>query len=643
MSSPTRRPPGRWRHLIAAICAAGLIPTGAQAVDNPDVTGPIAVGSAPGTPAHDYPFFATDLFPPESGYIEQEFFISGKANRYTIPSPALTNATIASTGYPYKARLIVRRPADAAKFNGKVIVEWLNVTAGFENDIEWYTASQYFIRKGYAYVGVGAQRVGVHQAGTGLRAWSPTRYGTLDLTAGGTVTDDSLRWDVFSQAAKAVLEPVGVDPLGWMPGPRTLIAAGHSQSSQMLATYFNTVHPLDPIFPGAVLAGPFGSAIRTDIDTKIIKVISEWDMLQGEGRVRQPDSSVYRAWEVAGASHLSYHKFVTNAAVRVRDVGVTGTLPGTANCIDPARSRVKLHLVHHAAYDWMGRWIAREGTPPSMPAPITVTDFTTSPPTVDRDSFGIARGGIRLPDVTVPTATNTGWNTGGKAPTTDGTCRQAGTSVAFTDAQLRTLYTSHADYVSKVAAAVPALVSAGFILADDADVPVVAAEQSDVIPTARASDGGIRVVEFFSPGPGRYVWTADVAERTNLDFEGGGGGGWFRTGETFFAYPSTGTPPKGAVDVCRLQGVPNVGPSSHFFSANAAECSALVDGGQWMSEGTAFRVPSECLSQDTVHRLWRAGATTPQSRHRFVTNADTAAWAEDAGFTYEGAVFCRLP
>jgi hypothetical protein len=48
-------------------------------------------------------------------------------------------------------------------------------------------------RDWYAWVGVSAQQTGVHQPGTGLKAWSPMRYGTLDLTAGGSVMDDSLQ------------------------------------------------------------------------------------------------------------------------------------------------------------------------------------------------------------------------------------------------------------------------------------------------------------------------------------------------------------------------------------------------------------------------------------------------------------------
>ena len=80
-----------------------------------------------------------------------------------------------------------------------VLVEWVNVTSGYNLDVHWQASREYLTRHGYAYVGVSAQRVGVQQAPYGLTVWSPTRYGTLDVTAGGTITDDSLSYDIFSQ------------------------------------------------------------------------------------------------------------------------------------------------------------------------------------------------------------------------------------------------------------------------------------------------------------------------------------------------------------------------------------------------------------------------------------------------------------
>ena len=160
------------------------------------------------------------------GYIEEEYFLEGTANRYR--TPPLTTGVIISSGHPYRTRMIVRRPRAAAKFNGTVLVEWLDVTSGFDLDAMWMASHKHLLREGYAYVGVSAQRMGVHDAKTGLRAWSPARYSTLDVTAGGAILDDSLSYDIFSQAAQAIRHPVGVNPLGGLPVQR-IFAMGARQ------------------------------------------------------------------------------------------------------------------------------------------------------------------------------------------------------------------------------------------------------------------------------------------------------------------------------------------------------------------------------------------------------------------------------
>ena len=43
---------------------------------------------------------------------------------------------------PYRTRLLVRRPADPARFSGTVVVSWLNVGAGFDLDPEWIAAGR---------------------------------------------------------------------------------------------------------------------------------------------------------------------------------------------------------------------------------------------------------------------------------------------------------------------------------------------------------------------------------------------------------------------------------------------------------------------------------------------------------------------
>src|SRR4051794_12862851 len=116
----------------AATCAAVVHAQPASAaVPDPTVAGPVPATVAPGDASHDYPYFATQFDLAGQGYTEQEFFLSGTANRYSVANGQLTTATLVDGGHPYKTRMVVRRPTNPERFNGTVIVEWYNVTVGF--------------------------------------------------------------------------------------------------------------------------------------------------------------------------------------------------------------------------------------------------------------------------------------------------------------------------------------------------------------------------------------------------------------------------------------------------------------------------------------------------------------------------------
>ena len=73
---------------------------------------------------------------------------------------------------PYTSRMLVRLPQDPTKFNGTVIVEWLNVTGQSDLETVWPVEAQYLMQHGYGYIGVSAQLVGADF----LPGWDPTRY-----------------------------------------------------------------------------------------------------------------------------------------------------------------------------------------------------------------------------------------------------------------------------------------------------------------------------------------------------------------------------------------------------------------------------------------------------------------------------------
>jgi Alpha/beta hydrolase domain len=456
--------------LLAALTAfAGLVaPAGAAAhgerprpstatgasVPAPTVTGPVASTSPVGDPAHDYPFLATDVDLAAAGYVEEEFHISGQATRYS--AAGTSTGTVISTGHPYRTRIVVRRPRSARAFNGVVLAEWYNVSNQWDQEVDWFQTHEHLLREGYAWVGISAQPVGVHSA-TGLRAWSPSRYGALDVTAGGTITDNSLSYDIFSQAVKAIRNPAGRDPLGSLPKPQYVIATGHSQSARLLISYVNSILPLSNILDAVVLHG-IGGALRTDLERPVFRLNSEGDVaspLLG-GAVRQPDSSHLRTWEVAGASHGDWKLITDYGPLRKRDIGTyPGGYPGEPQTCDlPPLSRVPQHMVQNAIYDHTVKWVAYGISPPT--APLIATP-STAPPIVARDSLGLALGGIRLAQHEVPLRINTGVNTG------PGFCFLDGSSVPLIDAQLAALYPTVRSYVDEVVKVTLANVEAGYI------------------------------------------------------------------------------------------------------------------------------------------------------------------------------------
>ena len=103
------------------------------------------------------------------------------------------------------------------------------------------------------------------------------------------------------------------------------------------------------------------------------------------------------------------------------------------------------------------------------------------------------------------------------------------------------------------------------------------------------------VVEFHDTVHDRYFMSADAAEQAAVD-AGGAGPGWVRTGHAF-RVPTTGLPCGFEAPVYRFTGVPDVGPASHFFTAQQDECAVVRDRADWhwQFEGVAFwalRVPA---------------------------------------------------
>jgi hypothetical protein len=161
----------------------------------------------------------------------------------------------------------------------------------------------------------------------------------------------------------------------------------------------------------------------------------------------------------------------------------------------------------------------------------------------------------------------------------------------------------------------------------------------------------VQVDEFYHAGLRHYFITADATEKEALDT--GVHSGWVRTGESFKAY-AKGSRPDGSIDpVCRYYsppfneteyGVFPLGVDSHFFSADADECTSVLRGccgWSWELENdNAFQInlPDKAtgacpVGTIPVYRLWNQRT---DSNHRYTTRTAIKAEMLAAGYLAEG-------
>jgi hypothetical protein len=509
--------------MLAPAASARPSAPAAPAGDPPPTITPVPAGSG----SHGYPYDAapaTATFPgaptinlASYGYAEREFFMSGTTNIYRqsgIWGPdGRWNVAVAQSSIPYTTRLLVRYPTNPLKFNGTVVIEWLNDTTGGDQDPVWSEIYNQVLSQGYAYVGVTAQTAGMNE----LKAWDPERYGALGDS------NDGQSYDIFTQAAEAVRAD-SATLLGGL-NPVRLIGAGDSQSAFRLDTYINAIQPVSHAFNGflavgrSVFAAPIGSGlvafspapayVRTDNTTPFIQINTEGDIEElGAALVRQPDNDDLRTWELAGASHIDLHEGLYEGATIEREepqVTAPTCVFGVPFNGATLPDNMGLYELEDAALNDMDIWLVYGVAPPHGNQIATTPLFDI----VERDRYGNALGGIRLPDIQVPTETYTAINfyqpseqslspgqllstlesifttleTGEITNATvrdEGLCLLEGYYTPFSNATLAALYPTHADYVSAFTAAAASDLAEGFLTQADYDQAVAAAEASPV-------------------------------------------------------------------------------------------------------------------------------------------------------------------
>jgi hypothetical protein len=448
-------------HLLSAVvCSLFLVPSAhpmANAGHAPDV--PELVSPPEGLRGYALWDSYYDLEP--FGYTDEEFFVSGIADS-------------GSGTAPYTTRIIVTRPVDPTLFNGVVLLDWVNVTAQFENAVDTMLAREMLMREGFAYVHVSAQAAGLCCLPVLTpQMWDPVRYANLDHPG------DAYSFDIFTQVARAFRDPgPGLDPMGELGigAVQHVLAAGQSQSGIRLHDYLTDWLPSHPDAVGSIDAvlvhGDVGKPKFTGhgLPVPVIHLLGDFEAVDDGVGPGDMDPNV-RLWEVAGTAHadlfigyqseFGHGPRVLAGAPRVGEsrfreiidaAGQYGEVidPLLAVCIAAGAAMPMRYATSTAIYE-LANWLGG-GEPPSHGPRYEFVGGSLA-----TDEHGNALGGIRLPPIDVPVA---------RYEST--ACQLGGITVPFLDHELHSLYPTHAEYYAMMASRSDEAVGAGWLLPEDA-------------------------------------------------------------------------------------------------------------------------------------------------------------------------------
>ena len=371
------------------------VPAAAEAaVPIPTVTGPLPSSEA----SHPFGAAAYQLVPEDlskSGYVEEEYLVSGLANVYDWP--AAGPAVVRTPNAPYTTRILVRRPQSPARSSGNAIVEMLNPSNLMDLNIGWSIMREHMMRKGDTWIGITIRPNAVDA----LKRFDPERYAPLSfadplppaqrpctITGVEANQERGLAWDMNSQVGAWIRSNASTNPL--RGAISKVYGFGYSQTGGYLNTYANAIHKLAtldsgaPVYDGYFItvagggfvgltainqcttAPPVGDPRREtgNLGVPIIRAMSLSDFVSGIA-ARRPDSDTpqdpYRHYEIAGMGHASPFELYYSA--RPADMVKAGRTPPPMNCNEGPRSRFPTNVAFDAILQNLDRWVAHGHRP----------------------------------------------------------------------------------------------------------------------------------------------------------------------------------------------------------------------------------------------------------------------------------------
>ena len=479
--------------LAATFSVAALSAGMAVSAQPPAATQPAAGGVAiegpvtRGTKGYPYSASIVDLAP--YGYTEAEYFVSGSAHAFKPVTSTLSDdgrwQVTPGDDQPYKTRILVRRPP-AAKFNGTVVVEYMQEYFGTERDTNYRWNAETLLRSGFGWVGISMHHEGIDDpnqptsityAGrtfpmiTTLARWDAQRYGTL------SVPSTDMSYDILTQVARALKTQTfagGADPFAGLRVKR-IMGAGNTIAGERLAIYINAVQSSARVFDGFFLQDLHRGArlklsgvatpppvVRTDVAVPVI-VLNTTSASAERGP--RPEGPMLRFWAPAGSSHTTGPYVARVDAANQRDFGMA-----MASCAVNDANTLPVQYVSGAAFIALDRWIRNGKAAPSFPQ-LAAFNGPKEPVVAPADYFdgnGNVKGGLRTPWVDVPVA-RYDWR---------GECLGgSGRTFPFSAEHLKALYGTPAVYHARFARSARAAQKRGVLLPVDAEAAIATVDK----------------------------------------------------------------------------------------------------------------------------------------------------------------------
>ncbi|KAJ5800150.1 uncharacterized protein N7518_002218 [Penicillium psychrosexuale] len=379
----------------------------------------------------------------------------------------------------YCTRLLLRFPADPAKFSGLVIAEPSHLWGG---TTIWRLINRWLMRNGHAWLEIDSQAPAALDQ---IKNVDPERYKDMHFIPCQTLNEFSSSIPSFDNAEE-LWDNYRIFKERWWAAtrqsPEILVAASHalrsgqlgikaerviltglSQTADLIRKFIlESLHlrlpdgcaPFEGFMPCQCDAG---NPLPDLHDAKIIEIIGEFELIyikalyggKKEPSHRRADSKSFRLYEVAGMSHRETRYLSMADKKRLLAVDLEGAQWSTfANS-----------FIYHALFGAMDKWITTGVAPPRG----TTIDMDESGE-IERDEYGNALAGVRTVHTDVPTAKiidvtpqpHPHWHTG--------------TEVPFKDVKLWAVYKTVANYRRQAGEAIERQIKAGFLLPEDAEV-----------------------------------------------------------------------------------------------------------------------------------------------------------------------------